>query len=135
MAEGLGFQFSIEFDDFGIPPGFKERFESTLLEVAVRAKGLDCFLGALGGISHTYGFLWRPGGDITLEDRQAFEESLRAQAMTCEVALGDPEPMESSNIRRKVTERVFELDNLSVQDRQAAAEWKERILSRVPRKP
>jgi hypothetical protein len=135
MAEGLGFQFSIEFDPFGIPRGFKDRFEAALREEAVLGKGLKCYLGALGGNRFTYGFVWRPGGDLTLEDRQRFEEWLRAQPVTCKVALGDPERMEASDINRELTERVFELDNLSAADRQAAAEWKAWVFARLPNKP
>jgi hypothetical protein len=135
MARGVGIQFQIEFDPFGIPRGFKDRFESALREEAVLGKGLKCYLGALGGDRFTYGFVWRPGGDISLEDRQRFEEWLCAQSVTCKVALGDPEPMESSDINREITERVFELDNLSAPDRQAAAEWKAWVLARLPNKP
>ena len=135
MAEGLGFQFSIEFDPFGIPRGFKDRFQSALREEAVLGKGLNCYLGALGGNRFTYGFVWRPGGDITLEARQHFEEWLCAQPVTCKVSLGDPEPMESSDINREITERVFELDNLSPADRQAPAEWKAWVSAGLPNKP
>jgi hypothetical protein len=135
MAEGLGFQFVIEFDPFGIPRGFKDRFESTLREQAVFGKGLDCYLGALGGNRFTNGFIWRPNGDITLQDCQEFEEWLRAQPVTCKVALGDPEPMETSDIHRTITERTFELDNLSAADRQSAAEWKERVLAGLRKQP
>ena len=135
MPEGLGFQFSIEFDPFGIPRGFKTRFESALREEAILGKGLDCYLGALGGNQFTYGFVWRPGGDITLGDRQEFEDWLRAQPTACRVALGDPEPMGSSDINRKITECVFELDNLTAADRQAAAEWREWVSARLPNKP
>jgi hypothetical protein len=135
MAEGMGFLFSIEFDPLGIPRGFKDRFESALREAAVLGKGLQCYLGALGGNRFTYGFVWRPGGDVTLEDREHFEEWLRTQLLTCKVALGDPEPMEFSDVNREITERVFELDNLSAADRQAAAEWKAWVLARLPSKP
>lgn len=135
MAEGKGFQFSIEFDPFGIPRGFKDRFESALREDAIVGKGLKCYLGALGGNRFTYGFVWRPGGDITLADREQFEEWLRAQPVTCKVALGDPEPMESSDINRELTERVFELDQQSAADRRAAAEWKAWVLARLPNPP
>ncbi len=135
MAEGLGFQFVIEFDPFGIPRGFKDRFESALREQAVLGRGLKCYLGALGGNRFTYGFVWRPGDDFTLEDRQSFEEWLRSQPVTCKVALGDPEPMATSDINREITERVFELDQMSVADRQAAAEWREWVFSRLPHTP
>jgi hypothetical protein len=131
MVEGLGFQFSIEFDPFGIPRGFKSRFEQALREEAVSSKGLECFLGALGGDRFTYGAVWRPGSHITLADRQAFEEWLRARPLTCKIALGDPEPMELSDITREITERVFELDNLSAADRQSASEWRNWVLARL----
>src|SRR4051794_19313245 len=134
MSEGTEFLFSIEFDPFGIPPGFKNRFQSDLREKAVLAKGLKCYLGALGGDRFTYGSVWRPGGDITLEDRRQFEDWLRAQPVTCKATLGDPEPSESTDINREITERVFELDNLSAADRQAAAEWKASVLSQLPNK-
>lgn len=135
MAEGLGLQFVIEFDPFGIPRRFKDRFESALREQAVFGKGLDCYLGALGGNRFTYGFIWRPKGNITLQDRDVFEEWLRAQPVTCKVALGDPEEMETSDINREIKERVFELDNLSAADRKEAAEWKEWVLARLSKEP
>jgi hypothetical protein len=131
MAEEIGFQFVIEFDPFGIPPGFKTRFELSLREEAVLVRGLKCYLGALGGNRFTYGFIWRPEGAVTLEDRQRFEEWLHAQPITCKVALGDPEPLRTSDINREVTERVFELDNMSAEDRQAAAEWRAWVFDRL----
>jgi hypothetical protein len=135
MADAMGFRFSIQFDPLGIPRGFKDRFEAALRDEAVRGQGLDCQLGNFGGNRVTYGFIWRPQGDITIEDRQRFEEWLRVQPLTCKVALGDLEPISSADLNRAVTERVFELDQMSPADRQAAAAWRDAVHAKLPRKP
>ncbi len=70
MSTGLAFQFRIEFEPFGILPGFKDRFEAALRYEAVLGKGLDCYVGAFGGSQFTYGTVFRPGGDVTLEEPQ-----------------------------------------------------------------
>jgi hypothetical protein len=106
-----------------------------LREESVVGRGLECYLGALGGNRFTYGAIWRPDGNLTLQDREEFEEWLRAQPITCKVALGDLEPMHTSDINREITERTFELDNMTAADRKAAAEWKEWVLARLPNKP
>jgi hypothetical protein len=116
--------------DFEIPPNLNPPGTLDRLREAVRAyfasRGWDnCGMGALGGNLHLYGDVGRKGQPVTEDDRHALAEWARNQRFCGTVRLGK---IESGDIRlRKVTEWVFEVDNLSEAERAEAAAYYDKL--------
>lgn len=132
MPSNVIFLYDVEFVPFKNPPGTKERFEENLKEQAFRANGLDFLMSGLGGMVHTRGIVFRRTEALTMQDRQKVEDWLRTRPMRCTVRLSDLEQeSDSTDYFRAITERVFEVDNLTEEDRRQAAAYEAQIKSRV----
>jgi hypothetical protein len=89
-------------------------------------------MGALGGMLHTYGAVWRESGEVSASDREAMANFLRHRPIRATARLGDLEVKnDATDFVRDITEWVFDVDGLTDEDREKAAAWYGRhILSR-----
>jgi hypothetical protein len=100
------------------PPGTLDRFREELRAFFV-GRGWDNYgMGALGGNLRLYGDVSRKGQPVTEDDRQALAEWARGQRFRGTVRLGKIESGDSQ--LRRITEWVFEVDNLSETDAERA---------------
>ena len=88
----------------------------------LKARHLRVLMGQHGGMANTYGVVHRKRWGVKEKDRVAFAEWIKAQRVRCTVRLGElEEETESTDLVREITEWIFEVDNLTKDDRKAAA--------------
>ena len=117
------FQFRVDFTPRANPKGRHYRFERRMIK-EILAGGLDCFMGALGGMWLSYGVVMPKRRRVTLGQRDRIVAWINRQRISATVAIGDLEELDTSDIMREVTERTFKVDNLTIADRRAArAHW------------
>ena len=131
MADKLAFRFRIRFPPGANPRGYKDQFERSLQEQVIQEIGLECYFGGLGGGACSYGVVWREDGPLTLADRERIESWIRSQRIACCVELGELEPLEFTDLLREVADRVFDVNNLTDEDRQLAAAAEQEMLARI----
>ncbi|WP_020470398.1 hypothetical protein [Zavarzinella formosa] len=111
------------------PAGTLDRIREDL-RAYFESRGWDNYgMGALGGSLHLYGDVSRKNRPVTEQDRLALGEWARNQRFRGTVRLGAVESGDSH--LRKITEWVFEVDNLSEAERAEAdardAELRQRV--------
>ena len=107
------------------PPRTKDRFEEDL-KAYFAAQGLDFGMSALGGMVACRGHVSGKGRSVTEFDRHALAEWAKAQRVRCTARLGALEiDHDDLQFFREVTECVFEIDNLTPEDRAEAAAFHE----------
>lgn len=130
MPMGTIFLYDVEFNPEANPPDRKAEFEESL-KGFFRSAGLRFLMGALGGMRHTYGAVWREAGEVSQRDREAVAGFLRRQPIRATARLGDlEETTEATDFLRDLTEWVFDVDGLSDEDTVRAAEWRDRLHKR-----
>jgi hypothetical protein len=123
----ISFLYDIVFVPFKNPPDTKDCFEMALRSY-FSSNGLHYGVSALGGMVHTCGVVWRNERDVTLEDRTKLADWIKTQRIQCTARLGDlEEETDGTDYFRDVTEHVFEVDNLTAEERQQAAKYEENI--------
>lgn len=83
-------------------------------------------MSALGGMVRCRGDVRRKAGEVTEADRQSLAEWIKAQHVKCVARLGAlEEENDDTQSFRRISEWVFEVDNLADADRRAAADaWR-----------
>lgn len=128
------FLYHMEFPTFANPPNTKSRFEADLMAF-LKARRLRVLMGQHGGMANTYGVVHRKRWGVKEEDRIAFADWIKVQRVRCTARLGElEEDTESTELVRAITEWVFEVDNLTKEDRKAAAAYKREINKLARRK-
>ncbi len=126
MGEVL-FLYDFEFVPYQNPPKTKDGFEEDLKSYFV-AQGLDFGMSALGGMVSCRGHVSGKGRSVTEIDRQSLAKWARAQRVRCTARLGAlEEDHDDLQFFRKVTEWVFEIDNLTPEERAEAAAYHDEI--------
>lgn len=121
------FLYHVEFPPFANPANTKSRFEADLMTF-LKARRLRVLMGQQGGMANTYGVVHRKRWGVKEEDRIAFANWIKVQRVRCKARLGElEEDTESTELTREITEWVFEVDNLTKEDRKAVAAYKSRI--------
>jgi hypothetical protein len=118
------FLYHVEFPPFANPPSTKSRFEEDL-KTFLKARHLRFLMGQQGGMANTYGVVHRKRWGVKEADRMALTEWIKVQRIRCTARLGDlEEDTEDTELVREITELVFEVDNLTKEDRKAATAYK-----------
>ncbi len=121
------FLYHVEFPSFANPPGTKSRFEADLM-VFLKSRRLRCLMGQQGGMANTYGVVHRKRWGVKEADRLALAEWIKAQRIRATVRLGElEEDTESTELDRDITEWVLQVDNLTKEEKKAAATSKRRM--------
>lgn len=131
MSDKLAIQFRIRFQPHENPPGRVQLFTDALRDQAILGSGLACYFGGLGGGACAYGVIWSEAKPITLADRDHIAAWIRQQPIACRVELGSLEPIDGTDITREVDEYVFSVDNLTDDDRQAAAQREQTLQAKL----
>lgn len=117
------FLYDVEFPRYQNPPGTKGRFDRDLGAYFV-SRGLDYGMSSLGGDVRTRGDVRRKRRPVTDTDRRELADWIRTRRVRCVARLGAVERMtDSTEFFRDITEWVFEVDNLTDEDRRRAAEY------------
>lgn len=92
-----------------------------------------CIWGNQGGMATVYGLLYREDEttNITIADRERIADWIRSQRIDCTATFGDPEPEDSYDMMRDLTELVFEVRNLTEEDRDQGRKYIESIQERM----
>ena len=124
MAAIFQFLYEVEFPPYANPPHTKERFEGDL-SAYLKSHRLRFLMSGLGGNKYTRGVVYRKRWGVKELHRVALADWIKAQRICCIVRLGAlEEDTDDSLLVREITEWVFEVDNLTKEDRQAAAAHK-----------
>jgi len=85
-------------------------------------------MGQQGGMANTYGVVHRKRWGVKEADRIALTEWIKVQRILATARLGNlEEDTGKTELVRDITELVFEVDNLTKEDRKAAAAYKKEI--------
>jgi hypothetical protein len=128
---GPVFRYSIRLVDRANPPGAIDRLGEELRAFFV-ARGWDYGMGALGGSATCYGDVGGPRRAATEGDRHELAQWLRQHRISATGQVGELEPPPASAMD-PVTGLEFAVDNLTEQDRLAAAAYHEELRQRVAR--
>ena len=79
-----------------------------------------------------YGVIYREdeAANITVADRERIASWIRKQRIDCTATFGDPESIDSYDMMRDLTELVFEVRNLTDEDRDQGRKYRESLLDR-----
>ena len=129
----LTIQFRIRYVSNVNPPDRKEEFSDGLYHFIKDELKLKYIWGSHGGMATDYGILYREEGEtnITIADRALIADWIRKQRIDCTATFGDPEPIDSYDMSRDLTELVFEVRNLTDDDHKQAREYRESIQARI----
>ena len=117
------FLYDVEFPPYQNPPGTKDRCDTDLGAYFV-SRGLDYGMSALGGNVRTRGDVRRRRRPVKDADRHALGAWIQTRPVRCIARLGAVERLTgSTEFFRDITEWVFEVDNLTDDDRRRAAEY------------
>jgi uncharacterized protein YggL (DUF469 family) len=131
LMETILFLYDVEFVPGWNPPRTRDRF-AAVLRSYFESQGLDAGMSALGADVRCQGDVRRNDGPVTEEDRQALAEWIRTQPVKCIVRLGQLETeLEDTQYFREITEWVFEVGDLTDEDRAQAARWLEQSRSHI----
>jgi uncharacterized protein YggL (DUF469 family) len=132
--DNIVFLFDFEFIPYTNPPDAMDRFTRGLKAFLV-ARGVDYAISGLGGMVHCRGVVGgEKGRPVTKDDREAVACWAQNQRVQCTARLGAlEEDREETQYFRDVTEWVFNIDNLTDEDRAVAAAWLERVQASAER--
>lgn len=108
-VEGLIFQFVIEYSNEERSSSRRQCFENAFGEEALEANGLKCAISK--NLKRSYGFVYRPGGDVEESDRRDLERWIRSQEISCEVSFGDVEPCGTADFNSPFESLTFVVDH------------------------
>ena len=104
----IGFQYDIEYDLKRTDPKEKARLEDRMQAELITPSSYQRLLSGLGGMLHTYGFIWHDDRDLTDDDRNSFIRWSRAQPIDATIRIGAIEDLDIADFNRELTETVFE---------------------------
>ncbi|MFG0295548.1 MAG: hypothetical protein ACF8PG_06540, partial [Maioricimonas sp. JB045] len=128
----LAVQFLIRYAGDANHPDRMREFSDGLHRYITGDVGLACLWGGQGGMATVYGVLYHEDEttNITIADREQIAGWIREQRIDCTVSFGDPEPIDSYDMMRDLTELVFDVRNLTDEDRDQGREYRESLLER-----
>ena len=128
----LAVQFLIRYAGDVNPPNRMREFSDGLHQYITAEAGLACLWGGQGGMATVYGVIYREDEttDISIADREQIVGWIREQRIDCTATFGDPEPIDSYDMMRDLTELVFDVHNLTDEDRDQGREYRESLLDR-----
>jgi hypothetical protein len=111
------FLFQVDFFPLANPPGTADRFVEAL-KGYLKERHLRCLIGGQGGTACAYGVVYRKRWGVKEEHRLALADWIKEQPICATARLSDlEEDNDSTDLSRKVTGRVFEVDNLNATGR------------------
>ncbi|MDB5337262.1 MAG: hypothetical protein JWN70_2881 [Planctomycetaceae bacterium] len=121
------FLYRVKFSPSANPPATISRFEADL-KLFLKARHLRSIIGSQGGCTYSYGVVYRKRWGVKEADRVALAEWIKVQRIRGTAMLGDlEEDTEETELVREITEWVFKVDNLTQENRQAAAAYQREI--------
>jgi hypothetical protein len=129
---GPVFRYSIRLADRANPPGTYDRLCEELRAFFV-ARGWEYGMGALGGSVTCYGEVGGPRRAATEGDRHELAEWVRQQRVCAAAQIGELESPPAS-LTDPITGLEFAVDNLTDQDRLAAALHHEALRKQLARR-
>ena len=126
MSEVI-FLYDFEYVPYTNPSGSQARFEEGL-KAFFAAHDMGWRMSALGGMTHTMGYVGYKGRPATEADRRALGDWAATQRIRCTARIGALEEVtDRTDFSRDVTEWVFPVDNLTPDDRAEAAAYEDSI--------
>ena len=126
-------QFRVRFPS-GINPNDRfEEFGAGLRQLIQDMPSLECTWSALGGMAAICGYIFRSdnSSDSLIIDRNRIADWMKQQPVECSCSFGDPEPEETYDLRRDLSELTFDVRNLSDEDRARAKHYSDSIIERI----
>ena len=129
----LAIQFLIRFVPDLNTPVRRDEFSEALFRYITEDAALQCLWGGQGGTATVYGVVYREAAEpsISLADRERVADWIRQQRIDCTATFGDPEPFDTYDLMRNLTELTFEVRNLTDEDRNEGLAHKDSILKRI----
>ncbi|MCA8999552.1 MAG: hypothetical protein KDA80_21330 [Planctomycetaceae bacterium] len=129
----LAIQFLIRFVPDVNTPVRRREFSEGLFRYIKEEESLQCLWGGQGGKATVYGVVYREVAvpNISLADREKIVDWIRRQRIDCTATFGDPEPFDSYDLMRDLTELAFEVRNLTDEDRNEGLAHRDSVLKRI----
>ena len=128
----LAIQFLIRYAKNVNPPNRMRDLSDGLRRYITDEAKLECLWGGQGGMATVYGVIYRKdeAANITVADRETIANWIRKQQIDCTATFGDPDPMDAYDMMRDFSELVFEVQNLTDEDRRQGREYRQSLLNR-----
>ena len=110
-----------------------KEFREGLRQQIIDVSDLKCFWGTAGGMATIYGAMYREIGDgnITNDDREQIADWIRTQRIDCTATFGKPESIDTYDLKRELTDMIFEVRNLTDEDRSKGRSYRDSLHERM----